>query len=106
MANEIPQDPRHLNAIADHFEPLRDLKGCPKTSSKVNRRPFSSCRKPCLISFIRARLRMISLVSRHPSYSSALMSTAAGRPFLRSDDELFLFFFTVSYQPAQMSFGF
>src|SRR5215475_3047180 len=81
MADEIPQHPRHLNAITDHFDRLRGLKGSPKTSSNVNRRPFSSCRKPCLISFIRARLRMISLVSRQPSYSSALMRTAAGRPF-------------------------
>src|SRR5262245_57033843 len=80
MVDEIPQNSRHIDATTDHFDRLRGLKGSPKTSSNVNRRPFSSCRRPCRISFISVRLRIISLVSRHPSYSSALMRTAAGRP--------------------------
>src|SRR5262245_53901720 len=80
MADEIPQNSRHIDATTDHFDRLRGHKGSPKTSSNVNRRPFSSCRRPCRTSFIIVRLRMISLVSRHPSYSSALMRTAAGRP--------------------------
>src|SRR5580765_5294710 len=81
MAYEISHHSRHLNAITGHFRRLAGLKGSPKTSSKVNRRPFSSWRSPCLISFIREGLRRMALVSRHPSYSSALRRTAAGRPF-------------------------